>query len=89
MTEEFDFEHYEKGFKRGPYGTNKGDMWLAPGSSIQERLDREGEGLVLVHEMVERDGKIQEGIYVTDNAELIEEARRGHELYVAEQASQN
>lgn len=43
---------------RGPYGTNEGDIWLAPGSGVQIRLDEQGEGLQLVHEMLEKDGSL-------------------------------
>ena len=74
---------------RGPYGTNEHDKWLAPGSDIQNMLDAKGEGLVLIHEMLVKDGKLQECLYVTALPELIEEATEGHELWLAEQASRN
>jgi hypothetical protein len=57
----------------GPYGTNEGDIWLTEGSDVQERLDAEGKGMKLVHEIIE--GK--EKIYVTDDSELIARARVG------------
>jgi hypothetical protein len=75
--------------KRGPYGTNEGDKWLAPGSGVQEKLDNEGEGLVLIHEMMVKDGELQECLYVTKLPDLIEEATAGHELYMARLASEN
>jgi hypothetical protein len=74
---------------RGPYGTNEGDMWLATGSPIQDRLDAEGEGLIMIHEMMVKDGELQEGIYVTALPELIEQATEGHELYMAARAQAN
>jgi hypothetical protein len=70
----------------GPYGTNKGDQWLAPGSEIQNRLDADGEGLVLVH-WIDDDG--EEAVYTTSNPEMIAEAQRGHEQWVAAQARRN
>jgi hypothetical protein len=74
------------GRKLGPYGTNPGDQWLAPGSDIQNSLDAEGNGLVLVHWI--NDGG-EETVYVTDNPEMIAEAEQGHERWVAEQAARN
>jgi hypothetical protein len=74
----------------GPYGTNEGDKWLAPGSDVQNRLDAEGNGHVLIHEMLrQEDGTLEEGLYVTADPELIAEAQAGHELYVAQRASEN
>jgi hypothetical protein len=77
------------GSHRGEYGTREGDKWLAPGSDIQNRLDQEGKGLVLIHEMMVKDGELQEVVYVTALPDLIEEATRGHERYVAAQAERN
>jgi len=79
--------NYGMGKKRGPYGTNEGDMWLSPGSEIQNRLD--AEGLVLINEMMVKDGELQECVYTTSNPEMIAEAREGHKRYVAAQASKN
>jgi hypothetical protein len=73
----------------GPYGTNEGDMWLGTGSAVQAKLDEEGDGLVLIHEMINKGGKVQEALYVTDNADIIAEAKVGHEHYIAQHASQN
>lgn len=75
--------------RKGPYGTNEGDMWLAPGSPVQDRLDAEGKGHVLVHEMMFKDGEVQECLYVTANPEMIAEATEGHAKWVAAQASKN
>jgi hypothetical protein len=75
--------------ERGPYGTNEGDIWLAPDSEVQEQLDADGEGLVLVHEMLMKDGELQEVIYTTKDAELVSKAQQGHERWVAVQAAQN
>jgi hypothetical protein len=74
---------------RGPYGTNLGDIWLASDSPVQKRLDADGEGLMLIHEVMEKDGEIQECMYVTKLPELVEAARRGTEKYVAQKASEN
>jgi hypothetical protein len=84
-----DTGHYGMGKKRGPYGTNEGDMWLSPGSEIQNRLDAEGKGLIFVNEMMVKDGELQECVYVTANPEMIAEAQEGHERYMAERASKN
>ena len=78
--------------KRGPYGTNEGDKWLAPGSDVQNRLDAENK--VLIHEMMVKDGELQECMYVVDRAnadtaELLAEAEAGHPRYVAAQAAKN
>lgn len=80
---------HKHGGGRGPYGTNEGDKWLSPGSDVQDRLDADGEGLVLIHEMMVKDGLLQECFYVTDDAEMIAEAARGHEHYMAQKASEN
>lgn len=82
------------GTKRGPYGTNEGDIWLATGSPIQDRLDQEhDDGRLLVHEMMVKDGVLGEAMYVLvpndDTRELMEQAKEGHERYVAQRASQN
>jgi hypothetical protein len=75
---------------RGPYGTNEGDMWLSPGSPVQERLDADGQGLVLVTEMMRQDdGTLEEAVYTTANSEMIAEARDGHEQYIAARAARN
>jgi hypothetical protein len=77
---------YGSGRKRGPYGTNIGDTWMAPGSDIQRRLDQEGEGLVLCV-FINDDG--EEALYTTSNPEMIAEAQQGHERYVASLAARN
>lgn len=74
---------------RGPYGTNEGDKWLAPGSPVQDRLDADGEGMVLIHEMLVKEGVLQEVLYVTANPEMIAEAQEGHEFYMEQKASEN
>jgi hypothetical protein len=78
-----------RGGLRGPYGTNEGDKWLATGSPVQDLMDADGEGKILIYEMLVKDGKLQEVLYVTTNPEMIEEAREGHEKYMAQIASQN
>lgn len=77
-----------RSIERGPYGTNEGDVWLG-GGDVQERLDQDGKGLRLIHEMLLRDGKLEECVYVTANPEMIAEAERGTELWVAARARLN
>jgi len=74
------------GRKRGPYGTNIGDTWMAPGSEMQRRLDADGDGLRLCI-FINDDG--EEALYTTSNPEMIAEAEAGHRLYVAVQAQRN
>lgn len=88
-TGPFGYGQRGRGTPRGPYGTNEGDKWLAPASLMQHRLDADGDGKVLVHEMLRKDGVVQEVVYVTDNAEMISEARQGHELWVEAQSVRN
>jgi len=76
---------YGMGHKPGPYGTNEGDKWLGAGSDVQKLLDKEQPGVILIHEII--DG--EEQIYTTRNEELIEEAKEGHEFYMAERARAN
>jgi hypothetical protein len=84
-----EFGSGKRATRRGPYGTNEGDVWLAPDSPVQARLDADGEG-TLVHEMIRQDdGVVREGLYVTKDPELLERARRGHEEYVEAVASTN
>jgi hypothetical protein len=75
--------------KRGPYGTNEGDKWTSPGSDMQARLDADGEGMILIHEMMVKDGELQECLYVTKLPELVEEAEAGTPLWIAAQAQAN
>jgi hypothetical protein len=76
---------------RGPYGTNEGDIWgsFENGGPMQDRLNRSQPGLLLVHEMMDRDGTVEEGVYTTRVAELVEAAERGFERWVAAQAAKN
>jgi hypothetical protein len=82
-------EPLDGSLRRGPYGTNEGDCWLGEGSNVQEMLDKQGDGLVLVHEMLVKDGELQESVYVTASEDLIARARAGHEKYIAQKASEN
>jgi len=83
MTDEIG--RFGMGKQRGPYGTNEGDMWLAPGSDMQNMLDREQPGVVLIHEIING----EDSIYTTRDEEMIAEARKGHEMYIAEEARRN
>lgn len=73
----------------GPYGTNKGDIWFAA-DWLQDRIKADkGPGWAVIIEMLEKDGKVEEAVYTTENKELIAEARDGHELYLIAQAARN
>lgn len=89
MTDDFLHPLYDMNPVLGPYGTNEGDKWLGEGSLIQEKLDADSEGLILIHEMMVKDGRLQECLYVTANTEMIAEAREGHALYFAQKAREN
>jgi hypothetical protein len=78
--------NYGRGAKRGPYGTNIGDTWMAPDSDVQRRCDEEGKGERLCF-FINDNG--EEAVYVTSDPEMIAEAERGHELYVAALAARN
>lgn len=90
-----DLNRATPGRRRGPYGTNKGDIWSSEDSEVGKMLmDREG--LVMIHEVMEKDGKVEERIYNVhkDNPDpemqdLIRSARDGTELWVAAQAANN
>jgi hypothetical protein len=83
----------------GPYGTNLGDVWSGEDSEVGKKL-MERDGLVLIHEVMEKNGTVQECVYsvAQDNPDpemqaLIGRARRGTERWQAAQiaatASQN
>jgi hypothetical protein len=83
------------GQRRGPYGTNLGDIWSGEDSEVGKML-MEREGLVMIHEVLEKDGKIEERIYNVDQdnpdpemQDLIKSAREGTKLWVAAQAMMN
>jgi hypothetical protein len=80
---------------RGPYGTNLGDIWSGEDSEVGKML-MEREGLVMIHEVLEHEGKIEERIYNVDQdnpdpemQDLIKNAREGTKLWVAAQAMMN
>jgi hypothetical protein len=81
--------------RRGPYGTNLGDIWSAEDTALGQML-MERDGLVMIHEVLEKDGKVEERIYnvAKDNPDpemqdLIRRARAGTELWLAAQAANN
>jgi hypothetical protein len=73
---------------QGRYGTNRGDIWLKPDCKIQRMLDEKGEGMVLIHEVLEISGcgQLAERRYVTSDRKLIALAMAGYERYVAARA---
>jgi hypothetical protein len=72
----------------GPYGTNLGDIWLGVDSPVGQML-KDREGLTLIHEVLNKDGEIQECLYVTDDAELIRRAEEGTVRYWQQKGSEN
>jgi len=80
--------------RRGPYGTNEGDIWLGEGSLVQEMMSRKHfqevlagkrePGLVLIHEVLVPEGasEPEECLYVTSNLELIQMAVEGHRKWL-------
>lgn len=78
-----------------PYGTNEGDIWSGEDSPVGKML-MEREGLVMIHEVMIKDGKTGEHIYNVhkDNPDpemqdLIRRAREGTAKYLAAQAAMN
>lgn len=79
----------------GPYGTNEGDIWSGEDSEVGRRL-MERDGRILIHEMMVKNGKLQDCVYTVepDNPDpemqdLIARARAGAELYLAARAQEN
>lgn len=86
---------YIQRWRPGPYGTNEGDIWTAEDSTVGQRIKNEHGG-VLIHEMLRKDGEVEERIYwVEENnpdmqiQDLIKRARDGLKLWVEAQASSN
>lgn len=81
---------YGQGQPQRPYGANEGDIWLGEGSEVQAMLDEQGEGLKLVHQVLrQEDGSLEEAIFVTDDEEILAEAREGTEKWIAARAQSN
>ena len=77
------------GKPRGPYGTNENDVWLM-GEYFQDRIKAEkGPDYRMCVAMLVKDGKLQQCYYTTNNPEMVAEADRGHEKYIAAQAANN
>ena len=76
---------------RGPYGTNIGDTWFAA-DWMQEKI-REDKGpkwaVCIVVNPDKESGRPTEAIFVTENEELIEEARQGTIAWARAQAERN
>jgi hypothetical protein len=88
------FSHFYSG-PFGPYGTNVGDIWSGEDSDVGERLKRE-KGLILIHEVMEKDGKVQDCVYSVDENNpdmemqmLIKRARDGLKKWIAAQGMNN
>lgn len=80
---------------RGPYGTNEGDIWSAEESPVGQ-MCMERDGCILIHEVLRKDGVVQECIYTVkaDNPDmemqdLIRRARDGTRRWVARIAAGN
>jgi hypothetical protein len=87
------FDHMSLG-SRGPYGTNVGDIWSGEDSEVGKMLL--AEGLVMIHEVMLKDGKVQPCIYSVkiDNPDmemqaLIRQAREGTKKWVEAVARDN
>jgi hypothetical protein len=79
----------------GPYGTNEGDIWSGEHSSVGKML-MEQDGLLLIHEVLFKDGAVQECLYNVDPKspdmgiqDLVKRARRGTQLYFEQKAREN
>jgi hypothetical protein len=91
-----DFDHMSINDRpRGPYGTNVGDIWSGEHSMAGQML-LEQEGLVMIHEIMDKDGKIQDCVYsvAIDNPDMemqmaIRRAREGTKKWIAAQAASN
>jgi hypothetical protein len=70
-------EHFYSGHY-GPYGSNIGDMWYAS-DKLNEMVRKEkGPGWAcLIYVRDDGTGKPEESVFVTENPELIKEARLG------------
>lgn len=86
---------FPHGGRRGPYGTNKGDIWSAEHSEVGKML-LEHDGLVMIHEVMEVEGKAEERIYNVEKdnpdpemQDLIKQAREGTKLWFAAQSMMN
>lgn len=86
---------YIQRWRKGPYGTNEGDMWSVEESTVGQQIKTEHGG-IMIHEMLRVDGKVEERIYwVPENSpdseiqDLIREARAGTRLLIDAQAQNN
>ena len=83
------------GKPRGPYGTNEGDIWSAEHSDVGKMI-KDQHGGVMIHEVMLKDGRVQECIYWVEESnpdmqmqDLIKRARKGLEKWVKAQAHNN
>jgi hypothetical protein len=79
----------------GPYGTNEGDIWTGEHSDVGEML-MEQDGLLLIHEVLFKDGSVGECLYCVDPKspdmgiqDLVKRARAGLSLYMEAKAREN
>jgi hypothetical protein len=80
---------YGMGKKRGPYGTNVGDMWLTDESAIKLRRERENVALLMVIEIMDKGDGPEETVYMTVDPVLMAEAAEGHLRLMAERGMPN
>jgi hypothetical protein len=91
-----DFDHMSINDRpRGPYGTNVGDIWSGEHSEVGQML-LERDGLVMIHEVMIKDGKSKEHVYSVrlnnpdmEMQDLIRRAREGTPKWVAAVATRN
>lgn len=95
MEQELPDGSHRRAGSTGPYGTNEGDVWSGEHSPVGQML-MERDGLLLIHEMLFKDGRVQECLYNVDPRspdmgiqDLVKRARRGTELYWAQKSSEN
>jgi hypothetical protein len=83
-----DLWHRRGAGPRGPYGTNEGDIWTGEHSVVGEML-MEKDGLLLIHEVLFKDGRVGECLYCVDPKsrdmgiqDIVTRARAGLALYM-------
>jgi len=66
---------------RGAYGSNEGDIYLAA-DWMQEKAAEDGQA-VIIEMMRNKQGVVEEHLYVTDDPQIIERAKKGNKLFLA------
>jgi hypothetical protein len=76
---------------RGPYGTNEGDTWFASDelNDLVKADKGPGWACLIYVKTDDATGQPTPAVFVTENPELIEEARQGTILWANAQAANN